>query len=187
MIDGASESRHPAAAYDSGIMKASPFVLPVGDLLRDRAEPRDIDLSASVDWQVELSRVLPSPALSAFLTLAPMPGGILARGTVSGLARHICHRCLDEWDEAFDVAVAQLYAYADSATEDDYVIDGNVLDLEPLLRDEVLLTMPLVPTCSDNCPGLVDGSETDLNTDVPEADGSRSPFAVLKDLFEPGQ
>ena len=168
-------------------MSRSPFLHHIGDLLRDRAEPRDVDVVASVEWHVELSRVLPDPPLDAELTLSPMPGGILVRGQVRGVARHTCHRCIDEWDEPFDVAVAQLFAHPDSATEDDYLIERDELDLEAAIRDEVLLAMPLVPTCGDDCPGLVDDSESDLNTDVPEADDSRSPFAVLKDLFEPGQ
>ena len=168
-------------------MNRSPFVLPVGDLLRDRAEPRDVEVVASVDWSIEMSRVLVEPTLYADLSLIPMPGGILVRGSVEGEARHSCRRCLDEWTEPFDVAVAQLFAHAESATEDDYILHGDELDLEPVLRDEVLLSMPLVPTCGEDCPGLVDDSENDLNTDVPEADDFRSPFAVLKDLFDPGQ
>jgi uncharacterized protein len=168
-------------------MSRSPFVQPIGDLLRARAQARDVDIVASVEWAVELSRVLPEPALDAALTLNPMPGGILVRGSVRGTARHTCHRCLDEMDEAFEVSVAQLFVDPESATEDDYVIEGDELDLEPVLRDEVLLAMPLVPSCGDQCPGLVDESETDLNTEVPEADDLRSPFSVLKDLFDPGQ
>ncbi|MDJ0961228.1 MAG: DUF177 domain-containing protein [Acidimicrobiia bacterium] len=167
-------------------MTRSPFVIPIGDLLRDRAEPRDVDVEASVDWHVELSAVLPEPPLTAALTLSPMPGGLLVRGSVSGVARHSCHRCLEDYDEPFSVSVAELFVRPDDATEDDYTIDGDQLDLEPLLRDDVLLAMPMLPTCAD-CGELVDTSQTDLNTDVPEAGDSRSPFAVLKDLFEPGQ
>jgi uncharacterized protein len=168
-------------------MDRSPFIQPIGDLLRDRAEGRDVEVGAPVDWHVELSRVLPDPELRAELTLMPMPGGILVRGSVHGVARHTCHRCVEEWDEPFEVAVAQLYARPESATEDDYVVHGDLIDLEPMLIDEVLLAMPLVPTCGGDCPGLVEDRETDLNTSVPEADDSRSPFAVLKDLFDPGQ
>ncbi len=167
-------------------MTRSPFVVPIGDLLRDRAEPRDIDVEASVDWRVELSGVWPDPPLIATLTLSPMPGGLLVRGSVEGVAHHSCHRCLEEFDEPFAVSVAELFVRPDDASEDDYVLNGDLLDLEPLLRDEVLLAMPMLPTCT-GCGELVDTSQNDLNTDVPEADDLRSPFAVLKDLFEPGQ
>ena len=165
----------------------SPFILPVGDLRRDRAEPREVMLEAAVNWHVELSKVLPEPELAARLLLSPMPSGLLVRGSVDATVRHTCHRCLDEWDEAVQVEVAELFVDPRDASEDDYVLEGDELDVAPLLRDEVLLSLPLLPACGEDCRGLVEDPESDLNTGVPEADDSRSPFAVLKDLFEPGE
>jgi uncharacterized protein len=134
-----------------------------------------------------MSRILPEPELTADLTLAPMPGGLLVRGPLTARVRHVCHRCLDEWEEDVELSVAELFASPNDASEDDYVLEGDELDVEPLLRDEVLLAMPLVPTCGEDCRGLVEAPESDLNTGGPEASESRSPFAVLKDLFEPGE
>ncbi len=70
----------------------------------------------------------------------------------------------------------------------DYVIDGLELDLEPILRDELLLALPLSPTCGPGCKGVVDAAKTGLNTGTPDDDGdSSSPFAVLRDLLEAGE
>ena len=85
--------------------------------------------------------------------------------------------------------MAQLVS--DPAAEDDvdeppeYLLDGDLVDLEPVIRDETLLALPLLPVCPDGCVELVEATETDLNTDVP-GDESRdsSPFAVLQDLIE---
>jgi uncharacterized protein len=33
-------------------------------------------------------------------------------------------------------------------------LDGDLLDLEPALRDAVVLTLPMSPLCRDDCPGL---------------------------------
>jgi uncharacterized protein len=40
--------------------------------------------------------------------------------------------------------------------EDDEVsmLEGDLLDLEPLLRDAVVLALPFQPLCEDDCPGL---------------------------------
>jgi uncharacterized protein len=101
---------------------------------------------------------------------------------------HTCHRCIDEWGEETVVPVDQLVVEASRADEDDYTYSGDELDLEPILRDEVLLAMPLVPTCPTGCEGLVDSPQTDLNTPTPEEQGeTSSPFAVLKDLLDEGQ
>jgi len=48
------------------------------------------------------------------------------------------------------------------------------------------LSLPIAQDCGDDCVGVVSSAETDLNTDLSDDDGgSRSPFAVLKDLLEP--
>ena len=41
-------------------------------------------------------------------------------------------------------------------TEDDETsrLEGDLVDLEPLLRDAVVLALPFQPLCQDDCPGL---------------------------------
>src|SRR5699024_12598342 len=40
------------------------------------------------------------------------------------------------------------------AEDEDYYLVGDLLDLEPLLRDLVVLALPLTPLCGPDCPGL---------------------------------
>ena len=37
---------------------------------------------------------------------------------------------------------------------DGYALDGDLLDLEPALRDALVLALPLAPLCREDCPGL---------------------------------
>ena len=49
------------------------------------------------------------------------------------------------------------YYYERSPGEDDedvLLLEGDLLDLEPVLRDAVVLALPLSPLCSDDCAGL---------------------------------
>ena len=168
-------------------MPRSPFVFPIVGLRHERAAPKSVEVVESVDWHVDLSRVLPDPPLHTEVEMTAMSGGIFVRGSVKATVRHTCHRCLDEWDEIVDVPVGQVYV-AEGDDEIDYVIDGPEIDLEPMLRDEVLLYLPVVPTCGEECRGVVDGAESDLNTPTPDDLGdSGSPFAVLKDLLDAGE
>ena len=52
----------------------------------------------------------------------------------------------------------ELFVYADHAVseEDDEVstLENDLVDLEPLLRDAVVLALPFQPLCQDDCPGL---------------------------------
>ncbi|MCW2914010.1 MAG: hypothetical protein JWN52_2078, partial [Actinomycetia bacterium] len=38
--------------------------------------------------------------------------------------------------------------------EDERRLEGDFIDLEPVLRDAVVLALPLSPLCRDDCPGL---------------------------------
>ena len=168
-------------------MPQLPFVVPVMDLRNERAEPKAVEIDEAVEWRLDMARVAPHPALHALLDLERVPGGILVSGRVTATLRHTCHRCLDEWDESVIADVAQIYV-TEGDDEADYVVTWPEIDLEPMMRDEVLLSLPLVPTCPDGCRGVVGDVESRLNIPTPDDTGdSASPFAVLKDLLDAGE
>jgi uncharacterized protein len=86
--------------------------------------------------------------------------GVLVSGTVDVPVTGQCARCLDPVEDTVELDVQELYAYAGSTTEAtsgaDEVrrIDGEQLDLAPLVRDTIVLTLPLSPTCTPDCAGL---------------------------------
>jgi uncharacterized protein len=167
------------------LVKRSPFVVDVSDLLGRDVAPRPVVVEAVVDWRLEMSRLLPDPPLVADLSMAAVPGGILVRGEVCFSVEHTCRRCLTEFAEHGCDPVTGLFE-ADPG-EDAYPIEGTAIDLEPFLRDDVLCGLPLLPICSETCEGLVSTAETGLNTDPPgDSDDTGSPFAVLRDLLPPG-
>lgn len=93
-------------------------------------------------------------------------------------------RCLRTTTTERSASVGALF----DRSEDDesYPLGGQEIDVEQMLRDEVLLSLPIAHTCGEDCPGVVNSPGTDLNTDTSGDEGdSRSPFAVLKDLLEP--
>jgi|GEM_PF-1941017 len=164
---------------------ASPFQVHVGDLLRHGGPAKRHHIAEPVEWTIDMSRVVPDPPLDAELELFAISGGIVVRGTVTITTRHTCARCLTESDRVMSVAVDQVAER--TGGDDGYELHGENLDLEPILRDEVMLAMPLLPVCEQGCSGLVPGAETSLNVGTPEPEGrSESPFSVLEGLFEPG-
>ena len=86
--------------------------------------------------------------------------GVLVTGTVTGTVTGECGRCLTGFTEDLAVDFVELFAYPDSATEEttdpDEVprLDGDHLDLEPVVRDAVVLSLPLTPLCRPDCGGL---------------------------------
>ncbi len=169
----------------------TPFLIHVGALLANPGSSRSHRIETPVDWAVELAAVKRDVDIAADLELASMSGGLLVRGAVDVQAVLTCSRCLTEITTPMHVEVAQLVEDGAGAEDDDhddrYHTSGDELDLEPILRDEVLLAMPLRPRCEPECEGLVTDSESDLNTAAPgNAGRTDSPFSVLQDLFGPG-
>jgi uncharacterized protein len=86
--------------------------------------------------------------------------GVLVSGTVSAPVAGQCARCLDPLVDRLEVDVTELFAYPDTATVDttdpdevSRVVD-DLVDLEPVVRDAVLLALPQAPLCRGDCPGL---------------------------------
>ena len=85
--------------------------------------------------------------------------GVLITGTAAATMEGSCSRCLEPVSAPIEVEVLELFRYADQApiTEDEDelpTLEGSLLDLEPTLRDAVVLALPLAPVCSEDCPGL---------------------------------
>jgi uncharacterized protein len=86
--------------------------------------------------------------------------GVLVTATVMAPLAGECARCLEPFTSAMQVRFQELYALAEDASEqpdgeESYLLDGSgQLDLEPALRDAVVLDLPLSPLCEDGCRGL---------------------------------
>lgn len=178
------------------------FEVNVSDLRRSHATERSVDLEAKVDWALELSRVEPSsdgePNLDAVVTLTPVGGGLLVAGEADFDARHTCHRCLRDWTEPMVARISAMFSPRAAEDDEGLFLLTDTIDLEVPVRDDVLLSMPLIPTCPDGCTTqLVGSQENGLNTsgstedgsvdgNPEDADGEGSPFSVLRDLLDPG-
>ena len=86
--------------------------------------------------------------------------GVLVSGTASAPTAGTCSRCLDPISGQVEVELTELFAYPFSTTEETTdedevprLVDDRI-DLEPVVRDAVVLALPQVPLCSPDCPGL---------------------------------
>ncbi|MDO9395465.1 MAG: DUF177 domain-containing protein [Herbiconiux sp.] len=79
--------------------------------------------------------------------------GILVSAEVTSEAVGECSRCLRDITEPVEVEFQELFAYSSDEAFDFEVQDDHV-DLEPLIRDTVVLSLPFQPVCTPDCPGL---------------------------------
>jgi uncharacterized protein len=97
------------------------------------------------------------------LRLESVMEGILVSGSVRGRAVGECVRCLEEASADVEVDLQELYYYPDRARvaaengddeEEVRELEGDLLDVEPAVRDAVVPALPFRPVCSADCPGL---------------------------------
>jgi uncharacterized protein len=79
--------------------------------------------------------------------------GILVSATVDAESSGVCSRCLIDIAEPVEVEIQELFAYPGEEATDFEVQDDHV-DLETLVRDAVVLSLPFQPVCQPDCPGL---------------------------------
>ncbi|MFQ5555766.1 MAG: DUF177 domain-containing protein [Acidimicrobiia bacterium] len=164
----------------------SPFLVNVTDVMRGRVVSQPIRIETPVAWSVDVSRIAMDPPLRTRMEMATAGRGVIVRGTITATAEHTCTRCLRVYEESAVVDVEQLFAEPGFDDEAEYLLDGDEIDLEPMVRDELLLAMPVVTSCGEDCPGLVGHSESDLNTGTPGDDDVSSPFSALRGILEAG-
>lgn len=153
----------------------SQFVLDTRELGRRPGSRKDYvrEVSAPALLGLDMIGVPEGSPLELTVRLESVTEGVLATGRVTGELHGECGRCLSEFTEALDVDFMELFAYPDSATDittdEDEVgrLKGDHLDLEPLVRDTVVLSLPLTPLCSPDCAGLCPGCGERLD-DLPD-------------------
>ena len=79
--------------------------------------------------------------------------GILVTANIQAEAKSECSRCLDPLELEVDVEFQELFAYS-LRDEDDLVISEESINLEQVVRDAVVLSLPFQPICSSDCEGL---------------------------------
>lgn len=137
----------------------APFVLDTRELGRRPGSQRHVSRMAPApsDLGIEVLHVPEGSEVELDLRLEAVMEGVLVTGTAQAALEGECVRCLEPITDEIDVTFQELYQYDDrSGPEDDEVsrLQGDLLDLEPVLRDAVVLALPFQPLCSDDCPGL---------------------------------
>lgn len=140
----------------------APLVLDTRELGRRPGSQRTTTLTAPApaDMGIEVLRVPEGSPIEIALRLEAVMEGVLVTGTATAGLEGECVRCLEPIHDDVEVDLQELFVYEESDTASDEEdsgtsrLEGDLLDLEPLLRDAVVLSLPFQPLCQDDCPGL---------------------------------
>jgi len=161
---------------------------------------REISLNLGQEWFAHWRQEDPDLGFSN----AQVTGGfllekhgrdILVRGHLTGNLELNCSRCLEGFWAAvqsdFDLLLMPgpepVSAEAEELAAPDLDLDfytGEVVDLEGILREQIILMLPLKPLCAENCKGLCPLCGANLNREGCRCKAEKvdSPFAALAKL-----
>lgn len=152
-----------------------PFVIDTRELGRRPGAMQEVRRTeaAPADLGVELIKLAPGSPIDLDLRLESVAEGVLVSGTVTATASGECGRCLDPVEEPVQVHIVELFAYPGSTTDEttdedemSRLVDDRA-DLEPVIRNAIVLALPLTPLCDPDCLGLCAGCGERLE-DLPE-------------------
>jgi len=161
---------------------------------------------------VTVRRTVPAPGFMG-IAVARVPEGspieldarlesVLEGVLVTGVARlgveAECARCLDplHWDEEVDFSELFVYPATDArgavveepAGDDEPMVVDDCIDIESLLRDAVVLSLPMAPVCRDDCAGLCPQCGVRLDDAPGHGHQNTDPrWSALAGLLDPDQ
>ncbi|MET4703874.1 uncharacterized protein ABIB54_001354 [Frigoribacterium sp. UYMn621] len=133
----------------------TPYTVDVYDLMHRPGEMRErsIDIVVPEGFGNAMIGVKEGSELTVELRMESLHDGILVSADIEGTAAGECGRCLIDIEQAVQVEIQELFAYSsDEAFE--YEVHEDTIDLEPVVRDAVVLSLPFQPVCQEDCLGL---------------------------------
>jgi uncharacterized protein len=146
-----------------------------------------IDAAAPEGWGLDLVKVPAGTPIVIDARFESVMDGVLVTAEVEVPVSAECGRCLDPLQLQLAAPVQELFAYEPDPDDDESLtVSGDTLDLEPVVRDAVVLALPLNPLCDPDCLGLCPGCGARLSDVEPdhthdEIDPRWAALALLKD------
>ena len=167
----------------------SPLVLEVHELGRRAGTMKKVSrtVPAPAGLGIEMIRVPEGSDIPLELQLESVVEGIYVSGVAEVALSGECSRCLRPIEDDLELELQELYFYpGGDIDEDSHVVVDERVDLEPLIRDAVVLDLPFTPLCRDDCAGLCVTCGANLNDDPDHGHGDRIDprWGKLLDVIE---
>ncbi|MFJ5551642.1 YceD family protein [Streptomyces sp. NPDC093225] len=161
----------------------NPLVFDTRELGRRPGAMHKVSRTVSAPGDLGLAGVIAVPegaSMQLGLRMESVMEGVLVTGITVAKAVGECVRCLEPLELTLNARFQELFSYPDADArgrlkaepdddadddEDRYFLEDDLFDLEPVLRDAVVLALPSQPVCRENCLGLCPECGLSLNDD----------------------
>jgi uncharacterized protein len=151
--------------------------------------------------ELELTGKLQSDAVKiispveATLRLDRIDKDLVAGGSLSGIVELQCARCLGNFEHKITSTFSVMYHPAEKSGRheqhelksdelDTVFYTGDTLETDDLLKDQLILNLPMKPLCSPDCKGFCPACGADRNVTACDCDSEErdTRFEALKRL-----
>jgi uncharacterized protein len=176
----------------------APLVLDVRELGRRAGamKTKSFTVALAEELGIGVLSVAKESEVEFDLRLESVMEGVLVSGTALVTVTGECSRCLEPLSYDLEVDLQELFEYPETDSrgremddefgdEDIPKVKDDLIDLEPLLRDAVVLALPLQPLCKSECLGLCVECGANLNEQPDHAHDLVDPrWSALADLTQ---
>jgi uncharacterized protein len=132
-------------------------------------------LDLELEEAIEIENV--STPIRARVRIEKLDTEVLVKGDLKAQLKFQCSRCLKDFHRDYSVPVDAVYHPVEELKEEEYhevtseeldtdFYRGEELDLLSLLKEQIMLVMPMKPLCAEACKGICPVCGTDLNVDT---------------------
>ena len=162
------------------------FLVPVHELMKRPGLMRELELDIPLVEPIgtEVVAIPAGESVEVELRLESVHEGVLATGEIFADAKTECSRCLDAMNLKIEVDFQELFAYSYSS-DDELLVTNDHIDLEQVVIDSVVLSLPFQPVCTKDCLGLCAecGIRLSEEPDHKHENVVDARFEALKDLL----
>jgi len=129
------------------------LIINVSDLRKRLGQSMTVDVNIVFEDLKIIDTSATNHPVTGQINLESVERGVLAHGELNFEWLAECRRCLDPIKKVDTASVNENFLI--DAPEDSELLDfdGVHVDLWPVVRDSVVFSLPLVPVCSQECPG----------------------------------
>jgi uncharacterized protein len=164
----------------------TPLRIDVADLLAHGTARRELEVATPLSGLAgSAARVADDEPVVLEVVLERISDGIVVRGSVTTRWRADCSVCLAELEQPLALRVNELFE-PEPLEGDTYPIEGHEIDLEQLVRDTVILELPLAPVCADTgAPACAEAPERPAESPPASPELADPRWAPLSELHLP--
>lgn len=173
----------------------SELVFSTHDVRRSAGEMKEFERTVAAPSRMgtDVLAVAHGEELALDLRFEAVSEGVLVTGTVETQLTGECTRCLEPLTSDVNLDLVELFLYPENVTDasedsDELAIVEEMIDLEPVIRDAIVLDLPFNPVCREDCLGLCPTCGAVLNDDPEHSHGEAvdARWSGLAELLDKG-